>query len=93
MRVESTRDAHPTPFRDFLVDAVGPVQRSIWGDSTGHFRFSGLPSGVYAVRIRRLGFPTRLDSVRLGSTGVSGEIRLSINTSPLVNCCNTPICM
>jgi hypothetical protein len=92
LRVESKHDAHPISLPETLVNVEGPVRRTMWGDSSGHFRFSGLPRGTYAVLIRRIGFPARRDTVRVGPAGAFGDIRLSMDAM-LPTCCSTSVCM
>jgi hypothetical protein len=76
LRVASVGDTAPKPLPDTQVQAIGPVQRGIVVDTAGRFRLTNLPVGEYLVRVRRFGFPERLDSLRIDATGYRGEIRL-----------------
>jgi Carboxypeptidase regulatory-like domain len=92
-RVESLRDPTPQPLADAHISIIGPIQRTITGDSAGHFRFVGLPSGNYVVYARRIGFPTRRDSLRIEGTGLDGEIRLRSDAIVFPNCCHSQVCL
>jgi hypothetical protein len=92
-RVDSLNDPTPKPLADAHVIIAGPVERSVVVDSAGHFRLTGLPDGQYAVSVRRLGYSTRRDSLRVGARGAIGEIRLRTDVVLLPNCCRSRICL
>jgi hypothetical protein len=93
LRVDSLNDSTPKPLTDAHVLVTGPVQRSVVVDSAGHFRLAALPDGQYAVSVRRLGYPTRRDSLHVGVQGAFGEIRLKTDVILFPNCCHSRICL
>ena len=94
MRVESLRDTAPKPLDQARVFISGPVQRSADVDSAGGFRLADLPLGQYLVGVRKVGYPPRNDSLRIGPGGLTGVIRLSQTPIALfANCCHSQICL
>jgi len=93
VQVDSLRDPTPQPLANATVFVKGPVQRVVGGDSTGHFRLASLPPGDYVVDVRRIGFSTRRDSLRIGIGGVRGEIRLRSDVILFPSCCHSPVCL
>jgi Carboxypeptidase regulatory-like domain len=93
LRVRSVTDQSPQPLEDVNVALAGPVHRTSRTDSAGHFRLIHLPAGDYLVRIQRVGFPTRDDSLRIGAGGFRGEIRLRSAYVAFTACCHAPYCV
>ena len=64
--------------------SIPALKRTDTSDAAGEFKFSGLPSGRYAILIRRIGFKPMVDTVILvNGTSVEREYLMDVNVAQL----------
>jgi hypothetical protein len=64
--------------------SIPALRRTDTSDAAGEFKFSGLPSGRFAILIRRIGFRPMVDTVVLANgTDVEREYVMDVNVTQL----------
>jgi outer membrane receptor for ferrienterochelin and colicin len=66
------------PITGATVETVGPADRSATTDAGGHFTISGLPPGIYQLRITQKGYQTALSDTVALISGQSAVVTLAL---------------